>query len=172
MPEILYQGKFLRLCKRRGWEFAESQVATGVVGILAETAAGEFIFIEQNRSPVNGSVIELPGGLVGDDGTPEPAETAARRELLEETGWGGGTWRSLGNGATSPGMSSEMVEIFHVTGAEKVAEGGGVGGEQIQSYLVPTTEAHAWLEKMRSSGKTIDFRVFAAMWLARARGNF
>lgn len=164
--EILHAARFLRLCRRNGWEYAESQVSTGVVGVLAETKRGEYIFIEQDRYPVNGPVIELPGGLVGDGGEDESSEVAARRELLEETGWGGGVWRSLGKGASSPGLTSESVEIFHVTGAEKLAAGGGVGSEQITSHLVPKRDARDWIEQMRRAGKVIDFRLFAAIWLA------
>ena len=165
--EILHQGRFLHLCQREGWEFVESCVALGVVGILAETLTGEFILIEQIRPPVGGPVIELPGGLVGDHGRSEPAVVAAQRELLEETGWGGGTWHSLGRGATSPGLTSEQVELFHARGVEKLAEGGGVDGEQILTHLVPKTEVREWLAQRRDVGRLVDFRVFVALWLTK-----
>ena len=166
IPEILHQGKFLRLCKRERWEFVESCVAHGVVGILAETSGGEYVLIEQIRPPVNCSVIELPGGLVGDHGKLEPSLEAAQRELLEETGWSGGQWRSLGNGATSPGLTSEEVELFHARGVEKLGVGGGVDGEQIRTHLIAIPEIRDWLRARREEGALVDFRVLSALWLA------
>lgn len=168
MPEILHQGKFLRLCKSGRWEFAESCVAHGVVGILAETTAGEYVLIEQVRPPVDGPVIELPGGLVGDDGALEPALEAAQRELLEEAGWGKGQWTSLGIGATSPGLTSEKVELFHARGVEKLAAGGGVHGEEIRTHLIAISEMRAWLRARREEGAMVDFRVLSALWLAES----
>jgi ADP-ribose pyrophosphatase len=164
-PTVLFQGRFLRLSERNGWEYAEVHRATGVVGILAETAAGEVILIEQLRPAINQRVIELPGGLAGDEGTEETRETAARRELEEETGYGGGTWTSLGIGATSPGLSPECVEIFSAQGVTRTSAGGGVGGEDITVHLVPWAELRRWLAARRATGQLVDFRVFAALWL-------
>ena len=164
--ETLYQGKFLRLCKRDGWEFVEVHRATGVVGILAETANDEVILIEQVRKSLNRVVVELPAGLAGDNGEIEALKIAAKRELLEETGYSGGRWKSLGFGATSPGISPETVEIFHAKGVKKVEDGGGVEGENITTLVIPKTELRSWLEKKRKAGAMVDFRVFAALWLA------
>lgn len=164
--EVLFQGRFLRVSQRNRWEFVDVHVAHGVVGILAETKAGEIILIEQVRQSVECPVIELPAGLAGDEGAAEPLKTAARRELEEETGYGKGRWRSLGMGATSPGLSSERVELFHATGVKKISAGEGVGGEQITVHLIPKAEVRQWLEKRRNRGALVDFRVFAALWMA------
>ena len=164
-PNILFQGRFLRISERAGWEYAEVHRATGVVGILAETEAGEIVLIEQLRQAINQRIIELPGGLAGDGGEDEARELAAQRELEEETGFTGGTWTSLGMGATSPGLSPERVEIFSAKGVKRTGEGGGVEGENITVHLIPRKKLRAWLEKRRAAGQLIDFRVFAALWL-------
>lgn len=56
--------------------------------LLALTKKREIILIEQFRIPINANVIELPAGLIGDvksdDNDPS---IAAKRELLEETGY-------------------------------------------------------------------------------------
>ena len=61
--------------------------ATGVVAIVAVTPACELILTEQFRRSVNRRVIDLPAGLSGDGPESEELVTAARRELIEETGY-------------------------------------------------------------------------------------
>ena len=51
---------------------------------MALTPDGNLLLVDQYRPPVEGRVIELPAGLVGDDGPEGILE--AQRELLEETG--------------------------------------------------------------------------------------
>ena len=52
------------------------------------------LLVEQHRPPVNQTVLELPAGLVGDlSNQPlENLEQAAKRELLEETGYHAAKW--------------------------------------------------------------------------------
>ena len=86
--ETLGQGRFLRLVRVDGWEWAERTNAKGVVCIAALTEDGGLLLIEQHRAPMGTTVVELPAGLVGDDGDPnEHHEIAAARELEEETGY-------------------------------------------------------------------------------------
>lgn len=60
-----------------------------VVCIVAETEDGQAIMERQYRHAVKEILTEIPAGIVekGED----PLE-AAQRELLEETGFGGGQW--------------------------------------------------------------------------------
>ena len=52
------------------------------------------LLVEQHRQQVNQTVLELPAGLVGDlsDRPLEDLEQAAKRELLEETGYQAEQW--------------------------------------------------------------------------------
>src|SRR5262245_4821956 len=88
-PQILGAGRFLRLVDEGGWEYVTRPGVSGVVVLVAVTPAGKLLLVEQRRVPVHGRVIELPAGLVGDDGDrrDEPLATAAHRELIEETGY-------------------------------------------------------------------------------------
>ena len=63
------------------------------VNIIAITSEKGIVLVEQYRPSIKSTQTELPGGLV-DHG--EDPETAARRELLEETGFSGGRWLNLG----------------------------------------------------------------------------
>src|SRR5437763_3613 len=51
-----------------------------------------------------GAGVERPAGVV-DPGAPSP-ESAARRELLEETGYGGGAWRPLLVASANPARTA------------------------------------------------------------------
>ena len=62
------------------------------VNIIAVTADGEFVMIRQYRHGIDQTRYELVAGCV-DPG--EDPLTAAKRELYEETGFGGGEWRKI-----------------------------------------------------------------------------
>ena len=52
---------------------------------------------------------EIPAGTL----TPgEEPETAARRELAEETGYTAEIWERLATGPTAPGYSGELLHLF------------------------------------------------------------
>ena len=54
--------------------------ATGVVVVVPVTDAGELVLVEQYRPPVQSRVLELPAGLVGDNGDDkEDFKIAAQR---------------------------------------------------------------------------------------------
>jgi len=90
--QLLYSGKHVHFVKVGGWEFADRPHISGIVAIVALTSKGEALLVEQFRPPVGKSVIELPAGLSGDvaGSAKEELVEAARRELLEETGYEAG----------------------------------------------------------------------------------
>src|SRR6476469_7394985 len=86
--EILYEGPWLRLVRRGHWESCERTHGQGMaVIIVACTPQDDVLFVEQYRVPLGARTIEMPAGLVGDDHATDTLEDAARRELIEETGW-------------------------------------------------------------------------------------
>jgi ADP-ribose pyrophosphatase len=87
------------------------------VAVVAVDGDGRFVLVRQHRPPVGMELVELPAGLI-DDGE-EPIDSA-RRELREETGLHGGTWRQLWAFYTSPGFVDERITIF---AAEALEEG-------------------------------------------------
>lgn len=62
------------------------------VNVVALSAAGNIVLVEQYRHAVQQVLLELPAGQVDPR---EDHDAAMRRELLEETGYGGGTWHAL-----------------------------------------------------------------------------
>ena len=132
-PELLFESRFGRLLRRGRWEFVQRTRASGAVIIVAVTAENCVLLVEQFREPVNCRVIEFPAGIAGDEpgGEDEPLLTAARRELLEETGYEADEWHTAFTGASSAGLTDERATFFIARGLRKVQPGGGVESEEI-----------------------------------------
>jgi ADP-ribose pyrophosphatase len=168
---VVGAGRFLRLVQAGGWEFVERVRASGVVAIVAVTPDGELILTEQQRQAVGGPVIDLPAGLAGDGPGSEELVTAAKRELLEETGYDARRFTLLAHAPTSPGLTSEIVSFFRATNLKKVAEGGGIEGEHIRIRTVNLDRADAWLGRQSRAGIQIDCKVYAGLHFARQVGS-
>jgi ADP-ribose pyrophosphatase len=87
--------------------------------IFPVTAGGEVLLVRQYRPPLERVELGLPAGLVEPG---EKPEAAARRELLEETGYGGGEWERLGAVASSPSLKDNWAYLFLARGVEQVNE--------------------------------------------------
>jgi len=163
---ILAEGRFLRLVKSGRWELVERRNASGVVAIVAVTTDRRLVLIAQHRAPVDRIVVELPAGLVGDDPGQgdEAAQSAAQRELLEETGYAAPRWTLLTTGPSSAGLTSEVVALWHADGAEQVEAGGGVDGERIAVHAIPLADVPAFLRAQATGGALIDHKVWAGLW--------
>ncbi|MFT5323528.1 MAG: ADP-ribose pyrophosphatase [Planctomycetaceae bacterium] len=164
----LYEGQFLSLASQNGWEFATRVGSTGVVAIIACTDNDEVLLIEQFRPPVGKTVIEIPAGLAGDitGSESEAFETAARRELLEETGYSATNMRELQTGPSSAGLTDELITFFEATDLTKVDEGGGDDSESITVHKIPRANLRAWLDQQAASGKLIDPKIAAALGMS------
>jgi ADP-ribose pyrophosphatase len=167
MRTVLHYGRFLDLVDVDTWEFVERRNCAGVVVIVPITRGGEIVLVEQFRPALQKRIIELPAGLVGDDhDADEDPSIAARRELVEETGYDTDEpLVRLTEGPTSSGLTSETVIFFHARNVEKTGHGGGVGGEEIEVHVVPMDGIREWL-KSRDDGSTlVDPKVYAGLWL-------
>ena len=166
--ETLHAGRFLNLVRRGTWEFVEHHGATGVVGIVAVTDDARLLLVEQFRPPLQKQVIELPAGLAGDiiGEESESLATAAARELVEETGYEAREIRLLTEGASSAGLTDEMISLFLMTGLTKVSDGGGDASENILVHEVPLSDLPNWLEERRRAGWALDPKIYAGLfWL-------
>jgi len=162
---ILGEGRFVRLVERDTYEFVERKGCTGIISVVALTAADEMIFVEQYRHPVEGRTIELVAGLVGDE-CPESLETAARRELLEETGYAAGELQYLLECPSAGGITAARVNFFLARDVAQVHAGGGVDGEDITVHAVPVAEVHGWLQRQNGAGLLIDPKVYLGLSVA------
>lgn len=83
--------------------------APGWVNVIPITPQNEIVLVEQFRYGIQKPTLEIPGGMV-DDGE-SPLESA-RRELLEETGFGSDEWSSLGNVSSNPAILDNYAHIY------------------------------------------------------------
>jgi ADP-ribose pyrophosphatase len=163
---ILQSGKFLTLIKEDRWEYVDRVNGSGAALILAVTAEQRIILVEQHRIPVHARTIELPAGIIGDqqDSASESATEAARRELLEETGYVADSFVPLMTGPSCSGLTSEKVTLFHATGLRRAGEGGGVANEEIIIHEIPMVEVVRWLETKARTGILIDPKIYAGLF--------
>jgi ADP-ribose pyrophosphatase len=139
-----------------------------VAVLLHDRDRGQVLLTEQFRYPTYehgpGWLLELPAGTM-DAG--EDAESCARRETMEETGYLVRDLHRIASPYLSPGGSSERVHLFQaeVKLGDRVGAGGGVAGEgeDIRLVTLPVEEA---LECARD-GRIEDAKTLIALqWLA------
>jgi ADP-ribose pyrophosphatase len=165
--EILGEGRWLSLLARRHWEYVTRTRGQLAAAIVALTDDDRIVLVEQHRVPVESATIELPAGLIGDQDVSESPEVAARRELLEETGFRARELRELTRGPSSAGLTDEQIVLYLATGLERVEEGGGDHTEDITVHCVPLTEVEDWLAEQRAGGKLVDLKVWGGLHFAR-----
>ncbi len=107
------------------------------VNVVARTKDGLLVMVEQYRFGIEDLTLEPVGGLV-DEGE-EPIE-AAKRELLEEAGFGGGEWRSLGHVQANPAIQNNLCHLWFADGVEKVGDQQPDSGEAIRIHLMTLEE--------------------------------
>ncbi len=164
--KILATGRYLNLIQRGRWEYIERNNCTGIVIIIAVTNDHKLILIEQYRIPVAKNVIEFPAGLVNDQNLKkkESLATAAKRELLEETGYRAQKMRKIISGPISSGSSADIVTIFKAENIHKRGAGGGDSSESIKVYEILLSEVEAWLMEKQRTGCLVDPKIYAGLY--------
>lgn len=164
--EVMWEGRFITARRKGRWEYVSRSrgIEAGVLLALVEAASGkpedrDVLLVEQYRVPLGTTSLELPAGLIGDDGSVEEPAMAAARELEEETGYRAGHMEPLGRYFSSPGMVSESFHLFRATGCVKVSKGGGVDGEDITVHRVPLRKIDHFIDDKRTKGCAIDTRM-------------
>jgi ADP-ribose pyrophosphatase len=136
------------------------------------TSEQKLLLVEQYRIPVHALTIELPAGLIGDEPqcAGESSLAAARRELLEETGYSAERLEMLTTGPSCSGITSERVTFFRAFDLHRTGNGGGVANEDITVHEIPLVGVEKWLEAKASAGVLIDPKIYAGLFfLAQSR---
>ena len=157
-PEVMCEGRFVRLIKRGKWEYASRANDIRAVVILAETD-GKMILVDQPRVPLGARCIELPAGLVGDEDPDATVEETAVKELEEEAGFTAASIERLGDFHASPGMLSESFTLVRAHGVRRIGEGGGDDDEDIVVHLVARLDIPNFLEQKRAEGFAVDVKL-------------
>ena len=99
------------------------------VNVIALTRDERVVLVRQYRAGTNTVCLEIPGGLI-DPG--EDPLAGGRRELLEETGYSGGTWQVIGDVSPNPAIMTNRLYTVYGEGVEKTAELDLDDGEHIE----------------------------------------
>lgn len=171
--ELIAEGKFLTLHEIRYtdyqgsvrvWESAgrknEVQAVSMVVWL---NPSNRLIFIKQYRPPAQSYCLEFPAGLI-DKG--ETVETAAIRELKEETGYTGEITSESPIAFSSAGMSSEKVtlcimEVDETLDKNKNPEQNLDDGEHIDIHLIRQNKISYFIKKEIENGTSMTSRMIA-----------
>lgn len=164
LPEqIVWEGKFITAKVRGRWEYVGRARNIRAAAIIA-IEDGHVLLVEQYRIPLGKRSLEIPAGLIGDDGGEnDTPEAAAMRELEEETGYIAERMENLGEYYSSPGMVSESFTLLRAHGLTKVSKGGGLPGENITVHRVRLTELRQFVADWRASGHAVDVRLAILM---------
>lgn len=119
----------------------ESLDAVNIVGL---TKTGNLLMINQYRFGIGEKILEIPGGLV-DEG--EFHGDAAKRELMEETGYAGKDWHYLGKIPSNPVMMNSDIHHWLVKDVELVGATELEDAEDIQVKEIPLSKAKEMLKK-------------------------
>jgi len=169
--QTVWQGKFITAKVKGKWEYVSRARGIKAAVILAIDDEQHVILVEQFRVPLGRACIELPAGLIGDNGESENATDAAVRELEEETGYRAARMDTLGEYYSSPGMVSESFTLLRASGLTKVGPGGGVDGEDITVHRVPITGIGQFIAESRTRGLGIDVRLLMLLGPAIMTGE-
>lgn len=89
------------------------------INVIAITKDKKFVFVSQYRHGLGETSYELCAGVCEkEDGSPL---VSAQRELLEETGFGGGNWSEYMTISANPGTHTNLTHCFLATDVEPVA---------------------------------------------------
>jgi ADP-ribose pyrophosphatase len=107
------------------------------VNIIPVTSDQRAVMVRQYRHGSREITLEIPGGLVDPGDTPEQA---ARRELLEETGFQAKGWTELGNVSPNPAIFNNRCYTYLARNVERVKDPAPDQTEDIEVVLLPLSE--------------------------------
>jgi ADP-ribose pyrophosphatase len=144
----VYDGRLFDVTLER-WGEHEREIVehAGAVTVVAIDRDGMLNLVRQRREAVRQELLELPAGTLEEDESPLDS---ARRELEEETGLTGGTWREAAAFYTTPGFCRERMHLFFARDLER-GEASPEDDEQLEVVRWPTTEIAARLSEVEDA---------------------
>ena len=135
-------------------------IAPDFVLVLARAADGRFLCFRQTKYAVQGDTLAPVGGHV------EPGEdplTAAKRELLEETGYSAPEWHALGTGVAHANRGGGHGHLFLACAARRECEPHSDDLEEQELRLLTPSELATALD--RGEFKTLAWCALVALAL-------
>jgi len=165
--EYLYRGrlislKMVRAIYPRGEVVREVVEHPGSVVIVPELEPGRYLLLRQHRISVGEVLLELPAGTIE---AGEKPEDCAARELEEETGYKAGQLIRLARTYSTPGYSTETMDIFLARNLEKSSS----KLESDEEIELMEMDREAVARAVRE-GEIRDLKTIAALFLAFSYG--
>ena len=88
------------------------------VNVIAITEDGQFVMERQYRHGLGMTCFEIPAGVMEKGETPLEA---AKRELMEETGYGEGEWTNIMNVSGNSSTTNNISHCFVAKGVKKIS---------------------------------------------------
>ena len=164
--KVVYDGKVIKvskddvLCPNGLESMREIVHHRGGVGILFKVE-DKFIFEKQFRYALGEEIIEMPAGKLEEGEIPLEA---AKRELLEETGYRPLEMIHLGDSYPTPGYSSEIIHLYYCPKAVK-EERHLDRDENIDLIYLTLDE----IEKLIAENAIKDSKTIAAIYLYKSK---
>jgi len=127
------------------------------VNVTAVTKDGQMLLVRQYRHGLQRTNFEIVAGCV-EEGE-QPLE-AAKRELMEETGFGGGEWQEIMQLCANPSTTNNLTFSFLATGVEHIGTQHLDATEDIEVYQFPKEEVRQMLER----GEFVQALMVAPLW--------
>ena len=143
----------------REWPFL---ISPDFVNIVVITEKDEYLCFRQTKYSVNGTTLAPVGGYLEPD---EEPLAAAKRELLEETGYQAKHWENLGKFAVDGNRGNGNAHFFLARGAFPVAEPDADDLEVQQLLLLSRAEVEAAV--LRGAFKVLPWQAIMAIALLR-----
>lgn len=144
------------------WRFVERTGMPEIVSVIVRSdKTGKILLIRQTRVPIEMDIIEFPAGLVDAN---ESLETAAIREVKEETGYLISINDISPATPKSPGLTNETVHLVQASSSEsnsgelKLDE-----TEEITSFWVHPDEFFEWINQEELKDTAVSNDVYAFM---------
>jgi len=118
-----------------------------IIPLITDKSGVEcFLMVEQYRHGSDQITLEFPAGMV-DKG--ELPVNAAKRELLEETGYSAGSLIEIGEVSPNPAFMNNKIDIYIADNIELIGDQNLDNDEFIHFHLIPCTE----VQKKMGTGK-------------------
>lgn len=108
------------------------------VNVVALTPTHQVVLLRQYRPGLNRTLLEIPGGSTDPEDTSLLA--AARRELLEETGYTSDDFVEAGVSAPNPASHTNLMYTFLARDVQRVDEPRPDATEHLEVVLMPLDE--------------------------------